>query len=227
MVSVLPKCFTSSTADSSAIQMASDRRLKDHFFVNSRISFQEALSLDYGSGHDAVIVSSIFDFQKAERAPQRVPLAPFSKPAPSKWDDAQKWIASPTSNRPKMGQGGQGVGSRKIGNVGSRQPSTKVVAEVPDQKMVAFEEPDTKWVDTSQAKTETGVQNFVSWEADAYPVADSYGKSVLLIENSVGESTSKKSSYFVWFICLIFFCSYLSRLSITFISFLQGVDFVH
>ncbi|PQP95373.1 hypothetical protein Pyn_27234 [Prunus yedoensis var. nudiflora] len=123
VVSVLPECSTSTAADSVGSEMLSDRRLKDNTSVNSRVRSQEDPSLDCDSGHDAVSVSSsIFEFQKAERAPQRVPLVPFSKPAPSKWDDAQKWIASPTWNRPKMGQaqmqGGQGVGSRKVGNFG-------------------------------------------------------------------------------------------------------------
>ncbi|XP_011021672.1 PREDICTED: uncharacterized protein LOC105123677 isoform X2 [Populus euphratica] len=188
------------TVDSrSASQMVGDGgRLKDHSFANSRIRSQEVQSLDYDSGHDTAIMPySIFDFQKAERAPQRVPLAPFSKPAPSKWDDAQKWIASPTWNLPKTGQaqvqGGQGL--RKMGNVLSRQPSTKVVVEVPEQKVVTFEEPDTKRVDTSQAKKETGVQRLKSWEADSYPIADSYGKPVLMIENSVGQSAISLSRH--------------------------------
>ncbi|CAK7326917.1 unnamed protein product [Dovyalis caffra] len=200
VVSVLPECSTSTTADSrAASQMVSDgSRLKDHSFVNSRIRSQEVPSLDYEIGHDtAIMPSSIFDFQKAERAPQRVPLATFSKPAPSKWDDAQKWIPSPTWNRPKTGQGQVqgGQGPRKMGNVLSRQPSTKVVVEVPEQKVVTFEEPDTKRVDSSQAKKETGVQKLKSWEADSYPIADSYGKPVLMIENSVGQSAISLSRH--------------------------------
>lgn len=197
MVSELPECSTSTTADSLVAQMASDRRLKDHSLLNLRIRSQEDPSLDYDSGHDSTSVSSsIFEFQKAERASQRVPLGPFSKPAPSKWDDAQKWIASPTATRPKTGQAQVpvGVGARKVGNFG-RQSSTKVVVEVPDQRVVAFEEPDTKRIDTSQAKKESGVQKFVSWEADPYPIADSYGKSVLMIENSVSESASKNTLF--------------------------------
>ncbi|KAJ6431581.1 hypothetical protein OIU84_018962 [Salix udensis] len=200
VISVLPEYFTSGTADSrSASQMLGDGgRLKDHSFANSRIRSQEVQSLDYDDGHDtAVIPSSIFDFQKAERAPQRVHLAPFSKQAPSKWDDAQKWIASPTWNLPKTGQaqvqGGQGL--RKMGNVLSRQPSTKVVVEVPEQKVVTFEEPDTKQVDTSQAKKETGLQKLKSWEADSYPTADYYGKPVHMIENSVGQSAISLSRH--------------------------------
>lgn len=202
VVSVLPECLTSIAADSLGPEMSSDRRLKDNALVNSRVRNHEDPSLDYDSGHDALSVSSsFFEFQKAERAPQRGPLAPFSKPAPSKWDDAQKWIASPTANRPKMGQaqlqGGQGVvGSRKAGyfGYGSRQPATKVVVEVPDQKVATFDEPDTKRMDTNQAKIESGGKKLVSWEPDPYLIADSYGKSVLTIENSVGESASKNVS---------------------------------
>ncbi|KAJ9175341.1 hypothetical protein P3X46_013906 [Hevea brasiliensis] len=192
VVSVLPKSSTSTIADSMSAQMVADHRSKDHSLANSRIRPHEDSSLDYDSGQDTTSVSSTaFEFQKAERASQRVSIAPFTKPLPSKWDDAQKWIASPTTT--KIGQaqvqGGQGVGSRKMGNVVhiSRQPSKKVVIEVPEQKLVSFEEPDTKWVDSIQAKKEAGMQKFVSWEADTYPIAESYGKPVLMIENSVRE----------------------------------------
>ncbi|KDP29475.1 hypothetical protein JCGZ_19304 [Jatropha curcas] len=202
VVTVLPECSTSTTADSVSSQMVADRRSKDHSLVNPRIRSQEDSYLDYDSRHDSVSVSSTsFEFQKAERGTQKVHLAPFSKPAPSKWDDAQKWIASPTSSWPKVGQsqvqGGQGVGSRKMGNVAyiSRQSSTKVVVEVPEQKSVAFEEPDTKRVDNSQAKKEIGMQKFVSWEADPHPIVDAYGKPVLMIENSVEESAINFSQH--------------------------------
>uniref|UniRef100_A0A5B7BKN6 Remorin C-terminal domain-containing protein n=2 Tax=Davidia involucrata TaxID=16924 RepID=A0A5B7BKN6_DAVIN len=202
VVTIRTEYSTSTTADSLATEMVSDRRLKDHSLVNSRIRSQDDSSLDYDNGHDSMSVSpSVFEFQKAERALQRVALAPFSKPAPSKWDDAQKWIASPTSNRPKTGQshgqGGQGVGLRKTSNFGygSRQPpSMKVVVEVPDQRLVAFEEPDTKWIDSSQAKKENGGQKFISWEDDPYPIA-SYGKPALMIENCVGESAINLSRH--------------------------------
>ncbi|PRQ41361.1 putative remorin [Rosa chinensis] len=188
VVSVHPECSTSTAADLSGPEMMSDRRFKDNALGNFRARNQEDPSLDYDSGHDAMNVSaSIFEFQKAERGTQRLPLAPFSKPAPSKWDDAQKWIASPTWSRPKSGQA---VGLRKAGTLGngSRQPTTKVVVEVPDPKVANFDEPDTKRIDTNQAKMESAGQKFVSWEADPYHSADSYGKPVLMIENSVGES---------------------------------------
>lgn len=205
-MSVLPECSTSTATDSLGSEMAISRRLPDNALNKSRLRTQEDPPLDYDSVHDGMSMSSsVFEFQKAERGAHRVPLGAFSKPAPSKWDDAQKWIASPTSNRPKMGlaqvhgglaqvHGGQGVGSRKTTSVGygSWQPSTKVVVEVPDQKVVAFGEPDTKRIDTTQAKMDSAGTKFVSWEADLpYPIGDSYGKPVLMIENSVGESASK------------------------------------
>lgn len=199
VVSVLPECSTSTTASSTvAMQNGNERRSKDHSLGTAQNRFiEDHPGLDYDSGHDNMSVSSsIFEFQKTERAPQRVPLGPFSKPAPSKWDDAQKWIASPTANRPKTGQGGQGVGSRKGGNFGyGRQSSTKVVIEVPDQRMVAFEEPDTKRIDTNHAKKDDGLQKFVNWESDPYPVVDSYGKPVLMIQNSVAESAISLSQH--------------------------------
>jgi hypothetical protein len=199
VVSVLPECSTSTATDSLGLEMVSDRRLPDNAFNKSRFRTQEDPPLDYDSVHDGMSMSSsVFEFQKAERGAQRGPLGPFSKPAPSKWDDAQKWIASPTSNRPKMGlaqvHGEQGIGSRKTASVGygSWQPSTKVVVEVLDQSVVPFGEPDTKRIDTSQAKMNSAGTKCVSWEDDhSYPIPDSYGQSVLMIENSVGESASK------------------------------------
>ncbi|XP_033139671.1 uncharacterized protein LOC103854014 isoform X2 [Brassica rapa] len=99
--------------------------------------------------------ASVFEFQKDKVTP-RMSVRSFSKPAPSKWDDAQKWIASPTSNRPKTGQV-QAHASKKGPSFG-RQSSIKIVDE----------EPDTKRVDVSQVKKETGGHKFVSWEVDSY-----------------------------------------------------------
>ncbi|CDY09386.1 BnaA02g26240D [Brassica napus] len=115
--------------------------------------------------------ASLFEFQKAEKekTTPRMSVRSFSKPAPSKWDDAQKWIASPTANRPKTGQV-QAHASKKGPSFG-RQSSIKIVDE----------EPDTKRVDVSQVKKETGGHKFVSWEVD------SYLKPVLMVENSATE----------------------------------------
>lgn len=129
------------------------------------------ITTDYDNVCEEVksVSASLFEFQKDKAAP-RLPNRSFSKPAPSKWDDAQKWIASPTSsNRPKTAAGGQVHVSKKGPSFG-RQSSMKIP--------LAAEEPDTKRIDVSQVKKETG-QKFVSWEVD------SYVKPVLTVDNSI------------------------------------------
>lgn len=199
VVTVIPDYTTLTTPVSSVnSEISYDSRVKDHSFTSSRIRSVDDSSLHYESGTDSMSVSSsVFEFQKADhRAPQRVPLAPFSKPAPSKWDDAQKWIASPTSNHPKNGHVNQGTGLRKSSQFGygSRQSCAKVVVEVPDQRMVPYEEPDTKRIDSSQAKKETGVQKSVSWDSNQF-ASESYSKPVLMIENCIGESAINLSRH--------------------------------
>lgn len=125
-------------------------------------SIQEYPSLDYDNGSDIKSVSAaatVFEFQKTEKekATQRMPVRSFSKPAPSKWDDAQKWIASPTANRPKTGQ----ITSKKGPSFG-RQSSIKVL------EVAGVEEPDTKRVDVSQVRKDSGGHKFVSWEEDSF-----------------------------------------------------------
>uniref|UniRef100_A0A804LCJ8 Remorin C-terminal domain-containing protein n=1 Tax=Zea mays TaxID=4577 RepID=A0A804LCJ8_MAIZE len=63
-------------------------------------------------------------------------LPPFSRPTPSKWDDAEKWISSPTSNR--TGRAGPTAGTMPKKSAlafpehGARQPAVaKVVTDVP------------------------------------------------------------------------------------------------
>ncbi|XP_052206010.1 uncharacterized protein LOC127810521 [Diospyros lotus] len=197
IVSVRPGSTASVVADSFPTVMVSDNQLKDQSIAISRIRSQDDSSLDYDSGYESMSVSSsVFEFQKAERAAHRVPLAPFSKPAPSKWDDAQKWIASPTSNRPKSSNSQVQGGLRKVSHFGhgSRQSSLKVVVEVPDQRLVPYEEPDTKMIDARPDKKESGGK-FVGWEAEPYPVPDSYGKPVVMIENFIGESAINLSRH--------------------------------
>ncbi|KAI3921097.1 hypothetical protein MKX01_036076 [Papaver californicum] len=142
IVSEIPGCFT---------DMTTERRLKEQNILNSRVRSQEDGSLEYDSAN----MSSIFEFQKSEKAaPHRAAsFSSLSKPAPSKWDDAQKWIASPISNRSKTGQSqAQTAGSRKTGflGYGSRQTSMKVVTEVPEQRSFAMDEAVTKRIDPSQ-----------------------------------------------------------------------------
>ncbi|XP_044491048.1 uncharacterized protein LOC123215059 [Mangifera indica] len=108
---------------------------------------------------------------------QRLPIAPFSKPAPSKWDDAQKWIASPNWHRPRN----QVTGVRKGGV--SRQSSTKVLEGQTDQTLL--EEPHTKRIDLHLDQP----RNFVPFEAH------SYANPVLMIENSVAQSAVNLSRH--------------------------------
>ncbi|KAG9442355.1 hypothetical protein H6P81_018209 [Aristolochia fimbriata] len=169
------ECSTSTTTEVTSLDMTVDQRFKELTLTNYRIrSLEDNSVMDYDSGHESASVSSAFEFQKAERAPHRVPFAPFSKPAPSKWDDAQKWIASPTSNRQKSGQSqlqNAPVGLRKTGVLayGNRQSATKVVVEIPDKKI---EEADTKRIDLSQAKKDSGGQKHINWAPEPYPMAD-------------------------------------------------------
>ncbi|KAJ8629380.1 hypothetical protein MRB53_022703 [Persea americana] len=196
VVSVLPDCSNSMTTTMESLDSEIDRRFKEGALANSRIRSQDDGSICYDSGHDSVSVSSVggFEFQKAERAPHRVPFASFSKPAPSKWDDAEKWIASPVSIRPKAGQsqvqGGQAFVPRKTGLVGfgNRQPATKVVVEVPEQKAVAVEEVDTKRIDPSHGKMEVSAQKIVNWAPEPYPVADLFVKPAVIVESSIADS---------------------------------------
>ncbi|XP_024988287.1 uncharacterized protein LOC112523079 [Cynara cardunculus var. scolymus] len=191
VVSVLPERVTSSTADMLVVGAHNDYRSKDHTSFNSRIGSQDDGYLDYESGIDKVSASP-FEFQKAERASHRKPMAPFSKPAPSKWDDAQKWIASPTSNRPKNEQS---LKKNSHGGHGNRQPITKVVVEVPDQRLAIYEEPDTKQIDLSHFEENEG--QYVGWGSDPIPstMTDSYSKSVMMIEDCVGDSAINLSRH--------------------------------
>lgn len=64
-------------------------------FVHAMRSFEDD-NFDYDSGHENGSVSS-FEFHKVDRAPPRRVLGPHSKPAPSKWDDAEKWLVNLSS----------------------------------------------------------------------------------------------------------------------------------
>ncbi|CAH8387529.1 unnamed protein product [Eruca vesicaria subsp. sativa] len=141
---------------------------------------------DYDNVNEVKSVSaSLFEFQKTEKdkAAQRVPTRSFSKPAPSKWDDAQKWIASPTSNRPKTGQ--VHVPGSKKGPSFGRQSSLKIL-----EVASGLEEPDTKRIDVSQVRKETG-HKFVSWEVDSYlkPVDNSVVASATEVNLSRHDSS--------------------------------------
>lgn len=198
VVSVAFPCLTSTAVESSAMGVCSDHTLNDQPFYNSRIQFQDDSSLDYDSGFDNITVpSSVFEFQRAERGLQRAGLTTFFKAPPSKWDDAQKWIASPTTNRTTNRQlhleGGVGLRKNNQFGYGSRQTSMRVVLEIPDQMLVTYEEPHTRSMELSQEFKEAGWPKPVEWEGDPYRSTDSYNNTVVTTENFVKQSASKTS----------------------------------
>nr|ACN34199.1 unknown [Zea mays] len=141
---------------------------------------------------DSESVASNFEFHKERRAAASAAASvvpPFSKPAPSKWDDAQKWIASPTANCP--GRGGAAPAPKKTEKPGSGigrlpLPATKVVVE-------ATEEIDTKRMDPSQEKREIGWQKAARWAPpDPCPEAEPCpAKTTLLaVETTVAAASA-------------------------------------
>uniref|UniRef100_A0ACD5TT84 Uncharacterized protein n=1 Tax=Avena sativa TaxID=4498 RepID=A0ACD5TT84_AVESA len=87
-------------------------------------------------------------------APVSALLPPFSRPTPSKWDDAEKWISSPTANRTGRVASAAGIPPKKSAFAfpehGTYPPAVaKVVAEVPrntaalSDNSVGFTQPDS------------------------------------------------------------------------------------
>ncbi|KAK3151969.1 hypothetical protein QOZ80_2BG0152730 [Eleusine coracana subsp. coracana] len=166
---------------SSSVETGSGHRSRDTHSIGSRTRAPEEDSCDSES------VASNFEFHKERGASARSVAAPvvppFSKPAPSKWDNAQKWIASPTANRPCRAT--SGALPRKVEKPISgagRLPATKVVLE-------ATEEIDTKRIDPSQEKREIGWQKAVSWAPpDPCPEVEPCSKSALVEEETITDS---------------------------------------
>ncbi|RCV05887.1 hypothetical protein SETIT_1G118700v2 [Setaria italica] len=166
---------------STSLETGGGHRSRDTHSMGSRVRVPEEDSCDSES------VASNFEFHKERGASARSAAAsvvpPFSKPAPSKWDDAQKWIASPTTNRPSRAAGG--AVPRKMEKPSSgigRLPATKVVLE-------ATEEIDTKRIDPSQEKREIGWQKAVNWAPpDPYPEVEPYSKTTIAAESTIVDS---------------------------------------
>ncbi|KAJ1690461.1 hypothetical protein LUZ63_014616 [Rhynchospora breviuscula] len=158
--------------------MTSEHRSKDAINPSSRI-----LKPQEDDSFDSESVASNFEFHKDNRNPNpnRSPIAPpFSKHTPSKWADAQKWIASPNLSR--VGRGG-----KKPERVGMKNPVTKVMLEA------TMEEAETKRVDLlSQEKREIVVLNNkpANLAPDPYPEMESYPKPapVVLADSAVSLS---------------------------------------
>ncbi|KAL6848520.1 hypothetical protein ACP4OV_021814 [Aristida adscensionis] len=165
---------------SSSLETGGGHRSRDTYSMGSRVRVPEEDSCDSES------VASNFEFHKergvSARSTASSVVPPFSKPAPSKWDDAQKWIASPTTNRPSRAGGALPRKMEKPTTGGGRLPATKVVLE-------ATEEIDTKRIDPSQEKREIGWQKAVSWAPpDPCPEEEPCSKSALAAESRIADS---------------------------------------
>lgn len=166
---------------STSLDTGGGHRSRDTHSMGSRVRVPEEDSCDSES------VASNFEFHKERGASARSAAAsvvpPFSKPAPSKWDDAQKWIASPTANRPSRAAGGAAPRKMEKPSSGTgRLPATKVVLE-------ATEEIDTKRIDPSQEKREIGWQKAVNWAPpDPYPEAEPCSKTTIAAESTIVDS---------------------------------------
>ncbi|KAL0927256.1 hypothetical protein M5K25_001419 [Dendrobium thyrsiflorum] len=153
------------------------------------VSLNSRVSAPAENFPDSESVLSGFEFQKAERAQHHRPvlMPPFSKPAPSKWDDAQKWIASPMSNRQrglaqlkKMGFMGHGVRQQAS--------SAKVILEVSD-------EAETKRIDLNQEKKEMDGKRGLVWLPEPYTEVDLDMKDAPMLEDYAPDSTISLSQH--------------------------------
>ncbi|OAY83827.1 Uncharacterized protein ACMD2_06296 [Ananas comosus] len=167
MVSSLSECSTS--LDSTNPQNPSKSNNNPSSMLRNKI-------LEDDSFDSESAASSTFEFHK-DRCANR----PFSsKPTPSKWDDAQKWIASPNnSNRSGRGSGAPAKKGERVG-LGSRQPPTKIVMEIAEEEAAA----ETKRIDPSQGKREKSV----NWEMDPLPESNSCANDALVAEDLAADS---------------------------------------
>lgn len=173
MVSSLSECSTS--LDSTNPQNPSKSNNNPSSMLRNKI-------LEDDSFDSESAASSTFEFHK-DRCANR----PFSsKPTPSKWDDAQKWIASPNnSNRSGRGSGAPAKKGERVG-LGSRQPPTKIVMEIAEEEAAA----ETKRIDPSQGKREKSV----NWEMDPLPESNSCANDALVAEDLAADSAGEKFS---------------------------------
>lgn len=94
------------SSESSASEKAEDNGERQNGYPryprssDGQLGFNQSVDdavLDYDSPYDHSCTSS-FEFQKGDRGIVRPSIAPYlHKVAPSKWDDAEKWLVSPTS----------------------------------------------------------------------------------------------------------------------------------
>ncbi|KAK1327195.1 hypothetical protein QJS10_CPA01g00523 [Acorus calamus] len=84
----------SSKDSESVITSISESQAADRVRIHPVRSLEDD-GAEYDSGHDNVSVSS-FEFHRGERTAHHnsVVMGPFSRPVPSKWNDAEKWVST-------------------------------------------------------------------------------------------------------------------------------------
>nr|CAD1835292.1 unnamed protein product [Ananas comosus var. bracteatus] len=129
-----------------------------------------------------------FDFHRAP-PPPRSPIAPpFSRPAPSKWDDAEKWIASPTSHR--GGRAPAWAGKRS--GLGVPMATASAAAKVVVSAAAAAKD-SPKWAGATQGKKDGGgLLKAVNWAPEAKPLPDS---AICLSQHDTSASARSASTF--------------------------------
>lgn len=114
------------------------------------IKMHEDDNLDYDSNAS----SSSFEFHKGERSMQNHMARSFSRPMPSKWNDAEKWIMNRQIIQANYAK------KNPLHNQANRLPATNMVRVVPeygtyDHKPSTVRAADTKRVDFCQTASHT------------------------------------------------------------------------
>ncbi|KAK1557924.1 hypothetical protein Q3G72_034260 [Acer saccharum] len=129
-------------------------------------------NLDYDSNAS----SSSFEFHKGERSVHNHIARSFSRPMPSKWNDAEKWIMSR--------QNAQANFSKKnaLHNQTNRFPPTNMVRVVPEyatyeHKQSIARATDTKRIDFCQPASQTAFEKFSFVPSGTH---QAYGDNVLI-----------------------------------------------
>ncbi|XP_058071549.1 uncharacterized protein LOC131220749 [Magnolia sinica] len=132
------------------------------FSSNSRtvhpVKHLEEDSADYDSGVDNASTSS-FEFHKGERTLHNPMVGPFSRPVPSKWNDAEKWIMNRQIAHPNVPK------KTIFQSQANRQATvnwTRVAPDsmVTDQRDSVAQVADTKRIDSCQPSTQIGLEKF-------------------------------------------------------------------
>ncbi|XP_062096722.1 remorin 4.1 isoform X2 [Humulus lupulus] len=152
-------------------------------------------NLDYDSNAS----SSSFEFHKGERSGHNPISRSISRPMPSKWNDAEKWIM----NRQNVQANHHHHHKRNaLQNQTNRMPNTNMVRVAPesgncDIKLLFSRMADTKRVDFCQTASQFGLDKFSFVSSGSHPISgqaliDQSTQSKDLKE--LGELTCPKSS---------------------------------